>query len=391
MIEQKERKEDENISIEFEEILDQYLYQRPQRGQILEGEIEAINDDAIILDVGLKRDAIVLSREVNNLDDEFYEALSVGDSIPIQVSHTPIGDQDLLVSIDSALEYQSWQKAEALLDEDQIIEVEVIGSNRGGLLVSFDQLEGFVPNSHVPALRKIHAREQVNQHKLKMKGSKLKVKAIEVNLKRGRLVFSALEAHRELREERLQSLEVGEVITGKVVNVVDFGLFVDLGGIDGLVHLSELDWQNMQHLSKVAKMGDEIEVKVIGVDIERQRVQLSRKALLPNPWDEIEAHYVLGNLLVNKGRLSAVIDFGCSGVGDPACDLAIAWTLFSGGSREAFRAALPVDGATWARGRGWALWKGLITLAEHINTNPLKADKARHTIDEVLADHKPTT
>ena len=95
-----------------------------------------------------------------------------------------------------------------------------------------------------------------------------------------------------------------------------------------------------------------------------------------------------GNLLVRGGRLSAVIDFGSSGVGDPACDTVIAWTLLSGESREAFRSALPVDGATWARGRGWALWKGLITLAEHINTNPLEAGWARRGIDEVLADHK---
>ncbi len=97
-----------------------------------------------------------------------------------------------------------------------------------------------------------------------------------------------------------------------------------------------------------------------------------------------------GNLLVNRGRLSAVIDFGCSGVGDPACDVTIAWTLFSGESREAFYAALPIDNATWARGRGWALWKGLITLAEYINNNPSKAAKARRVIDEVLADHKHT-
>jgi aminoglycoside phosphotransferase (APT) family kinase protein len=95
-----------------------------------------------------------------------------------------------------------------------------------------------------------------------------------------------------------------------------------------------------------------------------------------------------GNLLVRGGRLSAVVDFGSSGVGDPACDTVIAWTLLSGESREAFRSALPVDGATWARGRGWALWKGLITLAEHINTNPLEAGWARRGIDEVLADHK---
>lgn len=95
-----------------------------------------------------------------------------------------------------------------------------------------------------------------------------------------------------------------------------------------------------------------------------------------------------GNLLVKRGRLSAVIDFGTSGVGDPACDLAIAWTLFEGESREAFRAALPLDNATWARGRGWTLWKALITVAELPGTNLLEARKPRHIIAEVLADHK---
>lgn len=94
------------------------------------------------------------------------------------------------------------------------------------------------------------------------------------------------------------------------------------------------------------------------------------------------------NLLVHRGRLNAVIDFGCSGVGDPACDLAIAWTLFDGGSREAFRAALPLEDETWARGRGWALWKGLKTIAQHMNTNLSEAGKARRTIEEVLLDHE---
>lgn len=95
-----------------------------------------------------------------------------------------------------------------------------------------------------------------------------------------------------------------------------------------------------------------------------------------------------GNLLVNDGHLSGVIDFGCSGVGDPACDTTIAWTLLSGESREAFRATLRVDKATWARGRGWALWKALITLVEYIHTDPAKAEEARRVIDEILADHE---
>lgn len=106
----------------------------------------------------------------------------------------------------------------------------------------------------------------------------------------------------------------------------------------------------------------------------------------PPVW--VHGDVAVGNLLVKGGRLSAVIDFGCSGVGDPACDLVIAWTFLSGESREAFFAGVPVDSAAWARGRGWALWKALITLAGSIRTNPIIAQGARHVIDEVLADHK---
>ena len=106
----------------------------------------------------------------------------------------------------------------------------------------------------------------------------------------------------------------------------------------------------------------------------------------PPVW--VHGDVAAGNLLVTEGRLSAVIDFGTSGVGDPACDVVIAWTFLSGASREAFRAGLPLDDATWARGRGWALWKALITLAADIHTNPLKAREARRVVDEVLADHQ---
>jgi aminoglycoside phosphotransferase (APT) family kinase protein len=106
----------------------------------------------------------------------------------------------------------------------------------------------------------------------------------------------------------------------------------------------------------------------------------------PPVW--VHGDVAVGNLLVKGGRLSAVIDFGCSAVGDPACDLVIAWTLLSGESREAFYAGVPVDSAAWARGRGWALWKALITLAEYIQTEPLKAREAQRVINEVVADHK---
>ena len=308
MVDKKDIREDEGLFFKFEETLDQYIYQQPKRGQILKGEIETIDQDAIILDVGLKRAAIVPGREVSNLDDEVLTDLSVGDLIPIKVTHAPIGDQDLLVSIDGGLEFQCWQKAKKCLAENTLLELEVIGSNRGGILVAFESLEGFVPNSHIPALKKVYDSQEIHQNKLQMKGSEIKVKAIDVDPPNERLVFSALEAQREIRQERLQSLELGEVITGMVVNVVDFGLFIDLGDIDGLVHISQLDWQNVDHPSEIARAGDDIEVQVIDIDMDRKRIGLSRKALLPGPWDEIESKYVPGDLV--EVEITSVVDFG---------------------------------------------------------------------------------
>jgi aminoglycoside phosphotransferase (APT) family kinase protein len=133
-------------------------------------------------------------------------------------------------------------------------------------------------------------------------------------------------------------------------------------------------------------------IATLGGRIDADAVAAVWQAALASVWRGspvwVHGDVSAGNLLVRKGRLGAVIDFGSSAVGDPACDLAIAWTLLRGESRAAFRAALPLDRATWARGRGWTLWKGLITLAEHFDTNPREAEKARRVIDEVLADHQ---
>ncbi len=130
----------------------------------------------------------------------------------------------------------------------------------------------------------------------------------------------------------------------------------------------------------------------LGGKIDTDAASAVWEAALAASWQGLRVWFhgdvAAGNLLVRDGRLGAVIDFGTSGVGDPSCDLAIAWTLFRGESRDAFRAALELDDATWARGRGWTLWKALITLAEHIDTNPAEAGIARRVIDEVLADHE---
>ena len=292
----------------FQDFVDNYDYDNPQRGEILKGVILDIAENSILLDVGLKRDAIVTSQDLDKVDPEIVENLEVGDEVYVSVFRTPIGDDDLLVSLNRGIAYKNWVKAEEYLESDELLELEIIDQNRGGLLVDFHNLRGFVPNSHIPSLRRGSSSQKANDIKGEMIGDTLPVKVIEVNRKQRRLVFSARVAQKEQRVKRLKELEPGDIIKSRVVNVVDFGVFVDLDGVDGLVHKSEIAWDRVYDPSKYFSVGDEIEVKVVDVDVERERVSLSRKSLLPNPWDKLEDKYDEGDLV--EGHVVSVLDFG---------------------------------------------------------------------------------
>jgi ribosomal protein S1 len=302
------KKDSEHDPRWYERLVEDYDYERPKRGQILKGEVLRIEDDSILMDVGLKRDAVVTGRGISDLEVDFIDNLSIGDIVPVLVTRSPIGDEDLIVSISRGIEYKNWEQAEDLLNNEKMVELEVTGSNRGGLLVKFENLTGFVPNSHVPSIGRGINRQKMIEIKREMIGSHLAVKPIEVDAQKRRLVFSARAALDEKRKKRLQELEVDDVIESRIVNVVDFGVFVDLNGVDGLVHKSELDWERINNPRKEFKIGEEIKVKVLDVDVERERVSLSRKDLLPNPWEELEKKYEPGDLV--KGKVVSVLDFG---------------------------------------------------------------------------------
>ena len=304
-----DNREATDAAVSFEELLDQYDYTLPQRGQILQGEILRVEDDAIFMDVGAKRDAIVPHTDLERLEEDLVQSLERGAEIPVYVLKTPVGDEELLVSINKGLEQKDWNRAEALIDQDETLELDVDGYNKGGLLVKFGQLQGFVPNSHVPDLRYGGNQSEVESRKARKVGETLLVKVLEVNQQRRRLIFSAKAAHKEQRKRRLRDLEVGSVIEGRVANIVNYGAFVDLGGgVSGLLHVSELAWHRVEHPSKVLEVGEELEVEIQDVDVERERVSLSRKAVLPNPWDTIEERYNIGDLIA--GEVTNVEDFG---------------------------------------------------------------------------------
>lgn len=293
---------------QFENLVDDYQYDRPKQGQIIDGKVIRIYDDMILVDIGAKRDAIIPKNDLSKLDSVFLENISAGDHVPVYVFSAGAGDDDLLVSLDKGLTQEDWDQAQKHLEDNSLVDLKAVGYNGGGLLVEFNRLEGFIPNSHLTAIPRGSSSQKKDDIKSNMIGTTLQAKLLEVDQKHGRLLFSERNAFQELRQRRLEELEKGRVLKGKVVNIVDFGAFIDLDGIDGLIHISELAWERVDHPSKLLSVGDQIEVEVMNVDVERERVSLTRKPLLPNPWEQLMEHHKIGDLV--EGEVTNVRDFG---------------------------------------------------------------------------------
>jgi small subunit ribosomal protein S1 len=201
-----------------------------------------------------------------------------------------------------------WKKATELYDQDQVIELVVSGCNRGGLLVHGDGLQGFVPVSHLVETPCADADlEKWLQHYIQQT---LSLKVIECDQERGRVVFSerAAQSSPGSRKFLLRNLQPGHCVVGVVTNVTDFGVFVDLGGVEGLIHVSEISWGRVHHPTDVLKLGQKVEVYVIQVEQERARVALSLKRMYPNPWETAEERYYPGQ--ITDATVTSIVPFG---------------------------------------------------------------------------------
>ena len=319
----------------LEELLDQHDYELPEVGDIRKGVIVAITQQGVIVDLGLKRDGIVPSSDLSKLEPEEREALQVNDELAVYVLNTEAPDS-LVVSIHLAQMNQDWIEAEQLLESGDIIQGEVIGYNKGGAIVPYGRLRGFVPASHLTELTRGMSDRQRQQRLAKLRGENLPLKVIEVDRRRRRLVFSQREAQKEWEEirrrELLEKLNEGDIISGRVSGLRDFGIFVDLGGADGLVHISELAWHRIDHPREVVKAGDEIDVYVLKVDAAGQRISLSRKRLLPNPWSTVEEKYSLNQLV--EGKITRIVDYGAFAELEPGIEGLLHVSQLSRGSVE---------------------------------------------------------
>ncbi len=296
--------------MDFLTMLEESFVNQPMRGDIVVGVIQSIDSMGMLVDLGMKRDGVVSRSDLERLGEEAN--FSVGDEVPVLIVRPEDEDGNMIVSVAQAKQNEDWLRAEELMNSEEIWDGEVADANRGGLIVPFGNLRGFVPASHVTNLPRGLNEEERTEFLTGMIGQPISVKVIEVNRRRRRLVLSQREAQRELRDankdELLSELAEGETRKGIVSGLRDFGAFVDLGGADGLIHISELAWHRVKHPREVLRVGQEVEVYVLRLDQEGRRIGLSLKRLQPNPWSQVDEMYHVGQIV--EGVISRVTQFG---------------------------------------------------------------------------------
>ena len=285
----------------------------PQQGEIRTGMIASIAPGQILVSVGTKSEGVISGKEYEAIPREELEQLKVGMEIPVYVVNPEDSSGNVVLSYVRAREEASWKEAESLLASKATYHSKIIGYNKGGLIVPIGGLRGFVPASQVSLSRRAESSgETPEQRWSKMIGEEIDVCVIEVDRERRRLILSERAANTETREtikERvIDSLQEGEVRTGKVTSLADFGAFVNISGADGLVHLSEISWDRIQHPSEVLKVGQEVKVKIISIDRDKKRIGLSIRQLQEDPWMEKASRYQVGQLI--EGTITRLTKFG---------------------------------------------------------------------------------
>ena len=298
---------------EDEDDTDQEEGARIKRGILLEGIIVETTPTEITMDLGEGVTGIIPSRELEYLDSKILLDLEVGSKHLVYVLSSGKRDGQPRLSISRALEEQDWREAESYADSRKTYKGHIAGYNKGGLIVRFGRLRGFIPASQISQEREQRGSgSDPDQRWSEMLNEPIMVKVVEVNRSRNRLILSERAAAREYREEQkerlIHELSVGDIRTGRVISLTDFGAFVDLGGADGLIHLTEMSWKHVGHPRELLNIGDEVQVKVINIDPDRKRIGLSMKSMEEDPWDEVARTYQEDQLV--QGKITKLTRFG---------------------------------------------------------------------------------
>jgi len=285
----------------------------PQPGEIRTGTIASISPTQILVSVGAKSEGVIAGRELESIPAEQRAALQVGQEALVYVLAAEDANGTVVLSYTRAQEQKGWQEVERMMDASESYEGKIDGYNKGGLIVPVHGLRGFVPASQISMSRRIGmSGDTPEQRWAKMVDEPITVRVIEVDRNRRRLILSeraaSSETRQSIKERVIDELKEGTVCTGRVTSLADFGAFVNINGADGLVHLSEISWERVQHPSEALEVGQEVRVKVINIDRERKRIGLSMRALQDDPWQRKVEKFKVGQLV--EGVVTRLTKFG---------------------------------------------------------------------------------
>jgi small subunit ribosomal protein S1 len=299
----------------MEGLLDSHApgYGSLRRGDVVDGIVVRVDRDEVLVDIGVKSEAIVPSNETGAPYGDPTRLLKVGDQVVASVIQSEDAEGHVILSLTKAQAERGWRLLQKVFEDGETIEADVVEHNKGGLIVNVHGVRGFVPLSQIVDLRRATGPDEPIENRLAtMHNRHLLLKVIEMNRRRNRLILSeraAVQERRAREKERLLSeLQEGDTRRGVVTSLCDFGAFVDLGGADGLIHLSELSWGQVTHPSQVLKVGEEVDVYVVNVEREKKKIGLSLKRLQAEPWTRVQEHYQIGQVVT--GRITKLAPFG---------------------------------------------------------------------------------
>lgn len=288
----------------------------PKQGEIRTGVIASKGTGQILVSVGAKSEGVITGRELELIPESEREALQEGQEILVYVLTPEDANGNLVLSYMRAREESSWKEAEDLLASRAAYHSKIIGYNKGGLIVPVggeSGLRGFVPASQISLSRRAALEgETPDQKWSRMIGEEIDVCVIEVDRERRRLILSeraaSTETREQIKERVIDELKEGDVKVGRVTSLAEFGAFVNISGADGLVHLSEISWERINHPSEVLKVGQEVKVKIISVDREKKRIGLSIRQMQDDPWSKQVEKFQVGQLV--EGTITRLTKFG---------------------------------------------------------------------------------
>lgn len=294
-----------NSNVTMDELLASSSVKQLEVGDVVEGTISSVKNNEVWIDLGPNGVGVVLRREIGH-----GQALEPGQSITVSVIDPEMDEGYALLSMKRAVKDRGWDELQRMFDEQEIVEVSAYDANRGGLLVELEGIRGFLPVSqlaagHYPRVSGAD-KDEILQKLNALIDKPLRVRILDVSRKDNKLIFSEKAAVKDDMQARFAKLKVGDIIEGVVTGVIDFGAFVNVDGIEGLIHISEISWERVEDPRKYVKVGEVVKAKIIAID--KDRLSLSLKQMSEDPWLEQVKAFKKGDVV--EGKITRITPFG---------------------------------------------------------------------------------